>query len=101
MITMGASGVKAMLCGFQYISDTEPPGHFSFHCHCEAEERFINTLGDCWNTLNQPPISPNLGGFFKAGGHPQTPGMKYPAPLFQQSHQGITYLSERDQADYC
>jgi hypothetical protein len=42
-------------------------------------------LRDCRNSLNQPPISPNLGGLFKAGGHPQTPGRKYPAPLFQRS----------------
>jgi len=32
------------------------------------------------------PLTHNLGGLFKAGGHPQTPGRKYPAPLFQQSH---------------
>ena len=31
------------------------------------------------------PLYPSiLGDFFKAGGHPQTPGRKYPAPLFQQ-----------------
>ena len=37
---------------------------------------------ECWNSLDQPPNSPNLGGIFKAGGHPQTPGRRYPAPLF-------------------
>ena len=30
-------------------------------------------------------MSPSLGGLFKAGGHPQNPGRKYPAPLFQRS----------------
>jgi hypothetical protein len=32
------------------------------------------------------PQSPNLGGLFKAGGHPQTPVRKYPASLFQHYH---------------
>jgi hypothetical protein len=31
------------------------------------------------------PSSPNLWGFFKAGGHPQTPGRKYPEYFFQRS----------------
>ncbi len=31
------------------------------------------------------PYIPQSRGIFKAGGHPQTPGRKYPAPLFQQS----------------
>ena len=43
-------------------------------------------IRDYLSSLNQPPISPNLGGFFKAGGHPQTPGRKFPAPLSQWSH---------------
>jgi hypothetical protein len=32
-----------------------------------------------------PLYPPILGDFFKAGGHPQTPGRKNPAPLFQWS----------------
>jgi 4-diphosphocytidyl-2-C-methyl-D-erythritol kinase len=32
---------------------------------------------------DQPPVSPSLGGFYKNGGHPQTPGRKNPAPLFR------------------
>ena len=32
-----------------------------------------------------PLYPPILGGLFEAGGHPQTPGRKYPAPLSQQS----------------
>jgi len=31
------------------------------------------------------PIIPQSWGTFKAGGYPQTPGRKYPAPLFQHS----------------
>jgi hypothetical protein len=30
------------------------------------------------------PLCPPILGDFEAGGHPQTPGRKYPAPLFQQ-----------------
>jgi hypothetical protein len=29
------------------------------------------------------PLIPQDWGTFKSGGHPQTPGRKYPAPLFQ------------------
>ena len=46
---------------------------------------FFN-IDDCRETaeivsinLLYPPI---LGGFLKLGGHPQTPGREYPAPLF-------------------
>ena len=35
------------------------------------------------------PFAPTLGGDFEAGGHPQTPGREFPAPLFQQSVQGL------------
>ncbi|MDR9459572.1 MAG: hypothetical protein RI591_05410, partial [Dehalococcoidia bacterium] len=28
-------------------------------------------------------------GLYKAGGHPQSPGRKYPAPLYQRSHYNI------------
>jgi hypothetical protein len=31
------------------------------------------------------PVIPQSLGIFKAGGHPQTPGRKHPAPLFQHS----------------
>jgi hypothetical protein len=31
------------------------------------------------------PLIPQSWGIFKAGGHLQTPGRKYPAPLFQRS----------------
>jgi hypothetical protein len=31
------------------------------------------------------PLIPQSWGTFEVGGHPQTPGRKYPAPLFQQS----------------
>ena len=34
------------------------------------------------NKSDQPPVSPSLGGFYKNGGHPQTPGRKNPSPLF-------------------
>ena len=48
------------------------------------------SLCHLWETAEilsiNPPLSPNLGGFFKAGGtHPQAPGRKYLAPLSQQS----------------
>jgi hypothetical protein len=32
---------------------------------------------------HQPPVSPSLGGKGECGGHPQSPGRKNPAPLFQ------------------
>jgi hypothetical protein len=32
---------------------------------------------------HQPPVSPSLGGKGEFGGHPQAPGRKNPAPLFQ------------------
>jgi len=41
------------------------------------------------------PSSPNLGGFFEAGGHPQTPGPDYiGSPLSQRSHKyNLLYVS--------
>jgi hypothetical protein len=33
-----------------------------------------------------PLYPPILGDFLKLGGHPQAPGRKYPAPVFQRYH---------------
>jgi hypothetical protein len=35
--------------------------------------------------VRKNPLHPPILGDFRAGGYPQTPGRKYPAPLLQQS----------------
>jgi hypothetical protein len=37
-----------------------------------------------------PLISPNHGGLIEAGGHPQTPGRKNPAPILKKINNGDT-----------
>jgi hypothetical protein len=47
----------------------------------------VNVISETTELLSINPLYPPiLGDFFKAGGHPQTPSRKYPAPLFHQSH---------------
>jgi len=39
------------------------------------------------------PLIPQSWGTFIAGGHPQTPSRKYPAPLFQLSQYNSVFIS--------
>ena len=41
--------------------------------------------GEHAEILSINPLYPPVLGDFEAGGHPQTPSSKYPAPLFQRS----------------
>jgi hypothetical protein len=51
-------------------------------------------VGLSWSIIN--PLIPQSWGLFKAGGHPQTPDRKYPAPLFTGSSakSGYDFLAE-------
>jgi hypothetical protein len=43
---------------------------------------FIISLKGLLKQSQSTPYIPQAWGTFKSGGHPQTPGRKYPAPLF-------------------
>ena len=52
----------------------------------------VIVTGNCLNYIDNAekvsinPLIPQSWGIFKAVGDPQTPGRKYPAPLFQRYH---------------